>query len=173
MEVQRERHGHAAIFSPSDGGELAQQPAGTLLARAGIVMAVEEHALLGELQPRALAFRHQLDRRQRHRDARVVEMHVVGIDDALVRHDVLIDAREGVHRTALRAAARGLTPADAEVEFARPLLPFGRPLEPLRLGGGIGEGLEDARRRHREAALDHEGRVLGRVGHVGLLLRLE
>src|SRR6185312_9555922 len=67
-----------------------QQDARAVLAAAAVVVIVEEHALLGHGQARACALQLQRDRGQRDRDVPVVEVHVVAIDDALVRYDVVI-----------------------------------------------------------------------------------
>src|SRR5262249_1393837 len=101
-----------------------------MLAVGDTVEAVEGGALLGEGEPGALPLSFDLDRRQRDRDAAVVEMHVVGDDDALVRDDIVVERVVGMDGAALRAATRQLTAADAEVERMLVRPPFFRTVEP-------------------------------------------
>src|SRR5208337_2408715 len=76
--------------------QFVEQEAGATLAQAGVVVPVEEGALFGHLQRRAvLAGRHDLHRRQRDGNLLLVEPHLVGIDDSLVGDDVVIDGVEG------------------------------------------------------------------------------
>src|SRR5258708_2004646 len=83
--------------------KLAEQPTSAVLARAGVVVAIEKRALLGEFELRTLAVSAKLDCRQRHRDALVVKVHVIAVDDALVRHDILIERAEGMNSPAFGA----------------------------------------------------------------------
>src|SRR3546814_20626747 len=93
-------------------------PGAALLAALGAVEIVEEDALLGEGQPRLRAFGFQLNGGQRHRDARGIEIHLVGIDDALVRNDVVVVRVEDVLLAHGRAAAVVFSAADPALEFA-------------------------------------------------------
>ena len=65
--------------------------AGAALAAAGVVVAVEEGALLRDRHPRTLrAERLELDGGERNRDLLLVDVHVVGVRDAPRRHDVQV-----------------------------------------------------------------------------------
>src|SRR5690606_1523472 len=98
------------------------------------------------------------------------EMHIVSVDDALVRDDVLVAAVKGVDGTALRAANADLAPADAEVHGDLALLPIIRCAEPAGLDLRVSEGGEYARRRHRIGPLDDETGVDdGSLAHRSLL----
>src|SRR5436190_9918152 len=143
------------------GRELVQKPTRALLAARRVVVAVEKDALLGEDQASALACRLELDRGQRDRNPVVAEVHVVGVDDAFVRHDVLVPAFEGMDRSAFRTAAVALAPAHPKVEFAFAALPFVWTRKPARLGRRIGKSLENLRRRSVEYAFDDKRGVMG------------
>src|SRR5712692_4063766 len=73
-----------------------EQLAGAVLARGGGVVSVEESAVPGVGQARAASLGFELDGRQRHRDPRVAHVHVVGGDDALIGHDVLVERFERI-----------------------------------------------------------------------------
>src|ERR1700734_2510260 len=107
-----------------------------MLSLAHIVVAVEERALLANLElrpsrPQGL----DLERRKGNGNLPLIEMHLVGVDDTLARNDVVIDRVEGRRHAALEAAFDPLAAADPEVH--RPLdepPPF-RPIKPAALGG--------------------------------------
>src|SRR5688572_8965438 len=141
--------------------KLLQQDARAALAAAGIVVAVEEHRLLGEGEARAGAGGRQHDGRQRGRDMRVVQAHVVAIDDAPVRHDVVIDRVESRYDAAALAPAQTLRAADAEVDRPLEQVPIGRPHEPARLDRRIGPGPEYPGRRGVIDTFECEGAVGG------------
>ena len=61
-------------------------------------------------------------------------MHVVGVHDALVRHDVAVHGVEGMDHTAKRSDAEALDPADSEVELVLCLAPLLGTDEPAGLG---------------------------------------
>src|SRR3954452_4365148 len=83
-----------------EGGEPVEQQAGAVLALRRILEVVEERAVFGEDEPRALAVGPRLDGRQRHGDEPPVEEKVVGEDDPLTVDDVVIPAPELVQRPA-------------------------------------------------------------------------
>src|SRR3712207_6815919 len=66
-----------------EGGQPVEQQAGAVLALRRILEVVEERAVLGEDEPRAVAVGPQLDGRQRHREEPPVEQEAVGEDDPL------------------------------------------------------------------------------------------
>src|SRR5688572_6756822 len=131
-----------------------------MLAAAGIVIAVEEGAGLGDGEARALPFGPELDGRQADRDLPVVDMHLVGVDDALAGNDVPIEGVEGADGATAPFADRLLAPADAEIH---------RPLEGSPGGGIAAEparfallgrpGGPDATGRRVVGAVDDEGRM--------------
>src|SRR5262245_3673620 len=111
----------AASSALQEGFELVAQFARAMLALAGVVIAVEDRALLGIDQPRAGARRLDLGGAERHRDARLVQMQLVADDNPLVLDDVPIGPVIGVHRAARRPAADAFLAADAEI---RPVVRF-------------------------------------------------
>jgi hypothetical protein len=122
-------------------------------------MAVEERTLLGVDQAGvAVALGCELDRGQRDGDPRLVQEHVVGVDDALVRDDVPVERLIDVGVTIRRDAPAAFPPADAEIELKLYLGVY----EPARLGLGIGPGRECPLRGRLVPALDDEGGVLYR-----------
>src|SRR5262249_53796554 len=96
-------------------GELVQEPATAVLSLPDRVGTLEEGALLGVDQARALAGRRYLHSREGDRDARVAGQHRIGQHDAPVEHDVEVDCVVAHRRAALLAEARDLLPADAKV----------------------------------------------------------
>ena len=74
---------------------------------------VEEGAVLAQDHLRALAVRPELDGRDRNREARAVHRHLVGVDDAVVGHDVVVAHLEGERwssRPSRRSRTRGRLP---------------------------------------------------------------
>src|SRR5439155_6416794 len=135
-----------------------------------VVVTVEERALLGIDQARARAVGFELGGGHRDRDLRVVEVHIVGSDNALVGHDVLDERLEGIGWAAAGcAAAADLFTADAEVELVLGG-PFVGAAEPAFLGCGVGERAEDAGGGGVVGAVDDESGVGdGSFGHASLL----
>src|SRR5207244_12966511 len=109
------RSGPCAL-SREIGVEETQQASGAVLAKVAAVEAVEERALLGERQRRSVAIGRELDGSHRHRRALVVQVHLVRVDDALVRDDVLVDGLVAVAHVLVRSLAQ-LAAAVAVVEF--------------------------------------------------------
>src|SRR6185312_5657336 len=139
--------------------EEAQQAPRAVLAELTAVEAVEERALLGEGEPGAVAFRGELHRGHRHRGAGVVDVHLVRVDDPLVRDDVLVDGLVAVAHV-LDLALADLAAADAEVEL-QALVAAG---PPALLLAGIGPRRVDALGRGVVAAVEGEG-VMGHGHH--------
>src|SRR5689334_3988768 len=83
-------------------GEVFDQRSRAVFTAAIVVKAIEEGALFGEHEQRALAGGFELDGCERDGDLPLVEMHVVAIDDARIRHDVEIDAMEVRGHAAIR-----------------------------------------------------------------------
>ena len=156
----RSRRHVAASLALERRLEIVEQGARAVLARAGVVVAVEKDRLLGIHEPGAPAGRLELDRAERHRDARArpgtsrrsSTMRSFG-------HDVLVDRVVGVDRAARRAAAHALAAADAEVELEASTSPIRRGRRTSAPWPWVGKGGEDARRRRGVAALDGEGGV--------------
>src|SRR6476469_4549635 len=155
-------------FRPQRDSEAVQQSARALLAAAAVDEFIEKGALFGDDETRAGASRLELDGRERHRDGRAVDLHDVGVDDALVRHDVEVIGVETRGLAALPGAAHPLAPADPEVGLSQVLLPLtGGAAEPTGLGGRVGEGVEHTRGTLLKLPLDDESVVLGlALGHV-------
>src|SRR5262249_37379155 len=86
------------------GFELVEQRAGAVLVLRDGVLAVEKDGLLGEEKARAPAGGLELEGGDRDRDQRVVHMHLVGGDDALVADDVAVDGVVVIGRAARSAA---------------------------------------------------------------------
>src|SRR5262245_37847786 len=126
--------GSCALSSAQHRLQPIEMAARALLAAAsaGIGEAVEKRRLLGEDHERAAGSGEELDGRQRQRDALLVEIHVIGVDDALLRHDVEIVAVELGHHAARETAAQPLLAADAKIEAALDLLPTFGADEPAR-----------------------------------------
>src|ERR1700729_3129063 len=106
-----------------------------MFSLAGIVVAVEEPALLANLElgpSRACGL--DLERRERNGNLPLVEMHLVGVDDPLARHDVEIDRIEGRRHTAFETPIRALTAADAKIHEALDRPPPLWPIKPAVLG---------------------------------------
>src|SRR5215217_2677152 len=123
------------------------------------LVAVEERTLLGEDQAGAVvAHGSELHRRQRDRDPRLLQAHVVGVDDALGRNDVLVERLVAVGLAIRRGAPAAFPPADAEVELETCLGVD----EPACLGLRIGPRRECTLGRHLVPALDDKGGVLHR-----------
>src|SRR5687767_11126593 len=137
-------------------GEPVEQQAGAVLALRRILEVVEERAVLGEDEPRAVAVGPHLDGRQRHGDEPPVEQEVVGEDDALTVDDVVVPAAELVQRPARIASHAHLAAADAEVELPVGVGPaLGHP-EPAPLELRVRERAERLRRGLAEPSLDRE-----------------
>src|SRR5665213_2951856 len=152
------------ISAPSAGQRAAQrveQVFGAQLALGGVVEPVEVGALLGYLEPGAAAFGLELDGGDGDGDALAVHLHVVGVDDAFVRNDVLIERAERDLQAVLHLADADLATADAELHAGFLLYParVRRRPEPPGLGLGIGEGTKHACRRCRIDAVEDEGGV--------------
>src|SRR5690348_2949792 len=145
-------------------GEGLELVRGAMLPPGGLLMTVQERALLGEDEPGAAVDaggelhggegdRHEVGFCRQRR----------GVDDPLVRDDVPVERLERHDRAAVRAAGGHLAAADPEVE----LVPeTGTRREPPGLGGRFGPGREDAGGRHRVAALERERGVRDVMVHV-------
>src|SRR3954463_16831693 len=100
-----------------EGGEPVEQQAGAVRALRRILEVVDERAVLGEDEPRAVAVGPHLDGRPRPGDEPPVEQEVVGEDDPLTVDDVVVPAAELVQRPARIASHAHLAAADTEVEL--------------------------------------------------------
>src|SRR5664280_1647974 len=109
------------------------------------------------------AVRQELDRGDRHRDAVLAGVHLVGVDDPLVGDDVPELGVVGVHGPVRRPVAPEFVAPDPEVESVPGPEGIGRPGEPAGLAGGLGPCPEDRVDRDRVGALDDEG-VMGDGG---------
>src|SRR5580692_62429 len=106
-----------------------------MFSLAGIVVAVEERALLADLELRAsCACGLDLERRERNGNLPLIEMHLVGVDDPLARHDVVIDRIERCREASLDAPLRPLAATDAKIHEALGWPPPLRPIKPAVLG---------------------------------------
>src|SRR5215212_6473653 len=122
-------------------------------------MAVEERTLFRENQAGvAVAHERELHRGQRDGDPRLLQEHLVGVDDALGRDDVLEERLIAVGPAIRRDALAAFLPADAEVELERHI---GVDI-PARLGLPIGPGRENTLGWRLVLALDDEAGVLHR-----------
>src|SRR3954453_15099568 len=139
-----------------EGGEPVEQQAGAVLALRRILEVVEERAVLGEDEPRAVAVGPHLDGRQRHGDESLVEQEVVGEDDPLTLDDVVVAAAELVQRPARIASHAQLAAADTEVELPIGVGPALGHAEPALLELGVRERAERLRRGLAELSLDRE-----------------
>src|SRR5215211_3828475 len=139
-----------------EGGEPVEQQACAVLALRRILEVVEERAVLGEDEPRAVAVGPHLDGRQRHRDEPSVEHEVVGEDDPLTIDDVVVPAAELVQLPARIASHAHLAAADTEVELPLGVGPALGHAEPAPLELWVGERAERLRRGLAEPALDRE-----------------
>src|SRR6185295_4794225 len=140
--------------------------AGAALAAAGVVVPVEESALLGHGHLRAALAadpgRLEHDRRERDRDLLLVDVHRVGVEDPALRHDVEIARVEVGDAAALPAPRQPLAAVDAEVHLAPDRGPLVRGRgEPGRLGRGVGPSGVHALRRVRQLASDGKRSVDG------------
>src|ERR1700678_4418942 len=90
-----------------------------MLSLAHIVVAVEERALLAnlELRPSRSGWL-DLERRQRNGNLPLVEMHLVGVDNALSRDDVVVGRVKRRRHPAFEAPLRAFTAADAKIHEA-------------------------------------------------------
>src|SRR4029078_12080245 len=99
-----------------ESGEAAgpgEKRAGPVPALRRVLEAVEERAVLGEDEPRAVAVGPHLDGGQRHGEEPPVEPEVVGEDDPLAVDDVVVPAAELVQRPVRIASHAHLAAADA------------------------------------------------------------
>jgi hypothetical protein len=153
--------GVAVGFPLEAGAELVEEPFAAHLAFAGVVVAVEENHLLGVEEAYAVAVRFEHHGGERDRDRHLVQLHGVGVDQAVAGHQVVDQRFVGGHRAVGEGAFHFFRAADPDVVAALELLPLAfRAVEPARLGGRVGEGLERPRRAGGKAAFDHEGGVL-------------
>src|SRR5690349_10233051 len=118
--------------------ELIEELLGAAFALAGLIEAVQERALLGVDELGARAVRPDLGGGERNRDAGLVQMHLVGGDDALAFDNVPDRGVIRMDDAARRAARHALFAADPEVELVVGLLPSLGAYKPLRLGSRIG-----------------------------------
>src|SRR3954470_19605272 len=139
-----------------EGCEPVEQKAGAVLALRRILEVVEERAVLGEHEPRAVALGAHLDGRQRHGDEPPVEQEVVGEDDPLTVDDVVVAAAELVQRAARIASHADLAAADTELELQAGVGPALGHAEPALLELRVRERVERLRRGLAEAPLDRE-----------------
>src|ERR1022692_1626454 len=101
------------------GGQIVEHLRRAFLAqrrRLGPVYAVQEGALLGVDQRRAVTALDELDGGDGYRDPRAVGVHLVAVDDPLVRHDVVVQGVVAVGG-ALPLVAEALPPAGPEVKL--------------------------------------------------------
>src|SRR5262245_22738570 len=120
--------------------ELVQQPACALLAAGRALEAIEKGGLFGEGQEGSGAVGPDLNRLQRGRDRRAVDVHPEGEDEALIGDDIEIERIVGVPRAVMRDAGGMLAPADAEVELERIAGTLVGPVEPGGLGFRVAPG---------------------------------
>src|SRR4051794_318368 len=139
-----------------EGGEPVEQQARAVLTLRRILEVVEERAVLGEDEPRAVAVGPHLDGRQRHGDEPPVEQQVVGEDDPLTLDDVVIGAAELVQRPVRIASHAHLAAADPEVELPVGVGPALGHAEPAPLELRVRERAERLRRGLAEPSLDRE-----------------
>src|SRR6185295_12371365 len=139
-----------------EGGEPVEQQTGAVLTLRRILEVVEERAVLGEDEPRAVAVGPHLDGRQRHGDEPPVEQQVVGEDDPLTVDDVVVPAAELVQRPARIASRAHLAAADTEVELPVAVGPARGHAEPAPLELRVRERAERLRRGLAEPSLDRE-----------------
>src|SRR5829696_4476404 len=122
-------------------------------------MAVEERTLFRENQAGvAVAHERELHRGQRDGDPRLLQEHLVGVDDALGRDDVLEERFIAVGAAIRRDALAAFPPADAEVELE---MRIGVDV-PARLSLSIGPGRKSTLGWRLVLALDDKGGVLHR-----------
>src|SRR5215212_862753 len=139
-----------------EGGEPVEQQPGAVLALRRIFEVVEERAVLGEDEPRAVAVGLHLDGRQRHGDEPLVKQEVVGEDDPLTVDDVVVPAAELVQLPARIASHAHLAATDTEVELPIGVGPALGHAEPALLELRVRERAERLRRRLAEPSLDRE-----------------
>src|SRR4051794_12122810 len=149
------RGSHGDLLT-EEGGEPVEQQAGAVLALRRILEVVEERAVLGEDEPRAVAVGPHLDGRQRHGEEPPVEQEVVGEDDALTVDDVVVPAAELVQRPARIASHAHFAAADTEVELQTGVGPALGRAEPALLELRVRERAERLRRGVAEPSLDRE-----------------
>src|SRR5262249_10970744 len=100
-----------------------------------------------------------------HRDTLIIDEHIIGIGDALLRHDVVIAALEVADLAVAEPSLDALGAAFAEIEFADERGPVVGPDEPGFLALLGGEGHESQGRIGGDVACDGEGVEMGRIGH--------
>src|SRR5262245_10198985 len=96
-------------------------------------MTVEIGALFGKDQARATSLRDKLNGGQRDRKADVVDEHLIAVDNALVRHDVLVEGVKVVDWATLRTATACLAPANPKVDLVNVGTPLLRAAKPTCL----------------------------------------
>src|SRR6266540_3013223 len=122
-------------------------------------MAVEERTLFRENQAGvAVAHERELHRGQRDGDPRLLQEHLVEVDYALGRDDVLEERFIAVGAAIRRDAPAAFPPADAEVELE---MRIGVDV-PARLGLSIGPGRKSTLGWRLVLALDDKAGVLHR-----------
>ena len=164
----RERRGRRRSCLRQLGVELREQLLPTALPHLGTVGAFEEGSLVGEDEVRALAVRNQFERGEG------------GGEDAAVRSTCWTPARRACRARCRgtwrgwRGSRRGRAYADPWGSVARSAPPTRKSIskvsapsafgEPAAFPRGVGEGSEDALRRHGIVAFENEGVV----NHSGL-----
>lgn len=129
-----------------DDGNAVQVHGGAMLARAGAVAArraVEEGDLFVEDQACAVSHRGDFDGGEGQGVVPPAQVHVVGIDDAPVRDDVVIVRGEDGVLAGAEAAVQHFDAADAEVELPAQQGPALRAVEPAGLLLDVGPGAVD------------------------------
>src|SRR6185312_942842 len=102
-----------------------------------------------------------------------VDMHVIGIHDALFRYDVVVSGVEGGDHAALPLAGKVLAAAHPEVEFTGLHVPLAAAAEPAALGLLVRESRIEERHRRIIVALQGEVRVIDLVLAHDLIPMLE
>src|SRR5258706_4693944 len=119
-----------------------------MLARAGIVIAIEIIAIFGQHEFGAVAVGMNLDRRLGDGNLLLVHENIGAVDDAsgltrAWRNDVAIDTVEARDHAGIPFSGEGFAPALAEIEAAADRRPVRTAAEPGVLFLLIGEGLEN------------------------------
>ena len=165
MSPQRRPRGSDSLTPVNDAPSAFKQKASALFASSRVVVTVEERALLGDHQLALSSLALQLHGRQRHRDFLLVEMHLVTIDQPLVRDHVVVDGVERGHHSSFPTTLQPLLAADTHVHMPFEQLPSaGRSSEPFLLGPLVGQRLPHPRNRCVIGAREMKRGVRHRAG---------
>ena len=137
--VWRNRIGSAASGSLQRRAEPIEQEGCAALARA-VVEPVEIGALFGDRKPRSSADRLKLDGRKRDRELALVMMHLIRVDEPLIRDYVEIDRLEIGGDAARPAPFEALAPAGTHVHLALHYLIALAAAEPAGFGSLVCQG---------------------------------